>query len=205
MDIYAIRELPVEPNSIQVELAWHRKSSLLAVGAYSEERGGYVRVIDTSLGDGLGLEEALPIPPHPTAQVSSLCWHPLQTLLVVGWENGEIYLYDHEETKCMRIEADASHQSAVALIKWSTFGRRLITSDKTGSVIGWKLEKEKNLAVIFHHELKDELRGLVFCSSGAGQGSETPENSDSGTLYSLHFFSGLLGGFMYPVSRVHFQ
>ena len=66
----------------------------------------------------------------------------------------------------MRIEADASHQAAVALIKWSAFGRRLITTDKTGSVIGWKLDPQKQLAVIFHHELKDELRGLVFCSGG---------------------------------------
>ncbi len=162
----SFRELPVEPNSIQVELAWHLRWPLLAIGAYSEERGGFVRVIDTSLGDGLGLEEALPIPPHSSAQVSALSWHPLQKLLVVGWENGEIYLYDHEEAKCMRIEADASHQSAVSLIKWSTFGRRLITTDRTGSVIGWKIEGASGqLTVIFHHELKDELKGLVFCSN----------------------------------------
>ena len=36
------RELPVEPNSIQVELAWHQRHPLLAVGAYSEEKGGYI-------------------------------------------------------------------------------------------------------------------------------------------------------------------
>ncbi len=102
--------MPVEANSIQVELAWHTKYSILAVGAYSEERGGFVRVIDTNLGSGLSLEEALPIPPHPTAQVSALLWHPIQKLLCVGWENGEVYLYDHDKTQCMRIEADASHQ-----------------------------------------------------------------------------------------------
>ena len=33
-----------------MELAWHQRYPLLAIGAYSEERGGYVRVIDTSLG-----------------------------------------------------------------------------------------------------------------------------------------------------------
>ena len=60
-----------------------------------------------SIGAGLGLEEALPIPPHPTAQVSGLAWHPLQKLLVIGWENGEIYFYNHDENKCSRIEADA--------------------------------------------------------------------------------------------------
>ena len=76
------RELPVEQNSIQVELSWHPRFPLLSVGAYSEERGGYVRVIDTSLGGGLGLEEALPIPPHPTAQVSALAWHPIYKLLI---------------------------------------------------------------------------------------------------------------------------
>ena len=65
----------------------------------------------------------------------------------------------------MRIEADASHQAAVALIKWSAYGKRLITADRTGSVIGWRIDPQKQLAVIFHHELKDELRGLVFCSS----------------------------------------
>ena len=163
MDSYHLlpypRELPVEPNSIQVELAWHQRCSLLAVGAYSEDRGGYVRVIDTSLV-GLGLEEDLPIPPHPTAQVSALSWHPIQKLLIVGWESGEIYLYDHDKAKCMRIDSDASHQAAVALIQWSTYGKRLITADKTGSVIGWKIDPQKQLAVIFHHELKDELRGL---------------------------------------------
>ena len=93
----------MEQNSIQVELGWHQRYPLLAVGAYSEEKGGYVRVIDTSLGGGLGLEDALPIPPHPTAQVSALSWHPIQKTLVVGWENGELYLYDHEKTQCSRI------------------------------------------------------------------------------------------------------
>ena len=87
------------------------------------------------------------------------------TILTVGWENGEIYVYDHEKSQCMRIEADASHQAAVALIKWSAYGKRLITADRTGSVIGWRIDPQKQLAVIFHHELKDELRGLVFCSS----------------------------------------
>ena len=73
----------MEQNSIQVELSWHLRFPLLAVGAYSEERGGYVRVIDTSQGaGGLGLEEALPIPPHPTAQVSALAWHPIHKLLI---------------------------------------------------------------------------------------------------------------------------
>ena len=82
----------------------------------------------------------------------------------------------------MRIEADASHQAAVALIRWSAYGKRLITADRTGSVIGWRIDPQKQLAVIFHHELKDELRGLVFCSSpeepSPNGGSEQQLNGD---------------------------
>ncbi len=43
MSLFVDREIPVESNSIVVELAWHAKVALLAIGAYSEERGGNVR------------------------------------------------------------------------------------------------------------------------------------------------------------------
>jgi hypothetical protein len=43
MSLFVDREIPVENNSIVVELAWHAKVALLAIGAYSEERGGNVR------------------------------------------------------------------------------------------------------------------------------------------------------------------
>ena len=72
-------------------------------------------------------------------------------------------------------ESDAAHQSPVALLKWSSYGKRLITADRTGSVIGWRVDPQKQLSVIFHHELKDELRGLVFCSNPDDQ-----LNDDSG-------------------------
>lgn len=50
-------------------------------------------------------------------------------------------------------------------MRWSAVGSRLITADKAGSVVGWRLDSSNQMTVVFHHELKDELRGLVFCSS----------------------------------------
>jgi hypothetical protein len=67
MSLFVDREIPVENNSIVVELAWHSKVPLLAIGAYSEEKGGNVRLVD---GSGSATEEADPIPPHATAQVN---------------------------------------------------------------------------------------------------------------------------------------
>ena len=66
MSIFVDREIPVESNSIIVELCWHSRVPLLAIGAYSEELGGNVRLVD---GSGSATEEADPIPPHSTAQV----------------------------------------------------------------------------------------------------------------------------------------
>ena len=71
MSLFVDREIPVESNSIVIELAWHSRVPLLAIGAYSEEKGGNVRLVD---GSGSATEEVDPIPPHATAQVSSVAW-----------------------------------------------------------------------------------------------------------------------------------
>ena len=184
MALFIDREVPVEPNSIQLEMAWHSRKPLLAVGTYSEEKGGYVRIIEaptTSGGLGGGTTgvhiDENGIPPHPTAQVSSLAWHTgVQSWLAVGWENGELYLYHHSSDpdlkKCLKV--DSLHGAAVFLMQWSPAGSRLVTADKNGSVVGWRIDPASGQpSVIFHHELKDELRGLVFCS---------PSGSESGGI-----------------------
>ena len=51
-------------GNIHVSTAWHAVQPLLAVGSYSEERGGYVRVYSD---DGEPAEQC-EIPAHPTAQ-----------------------------------------------------------------------------------------------------------------------------------------
>ena len=69
MSLFVDREIPVESNSIVIEIAWHSRVPLLAIGAYSEEKGGNVRLVD---GSGSATEEVDPIPPHATAQVGSV-------------------------------------------------------------------------------------------------------------------------------------
>lgn len=73
MALFVDREVAVESNSIQLEIAWHPRSPLLALGAYSEDKGGYVRVVEGSGSGGSGevvsSSDPVVIPPHPTAQV----------------------------------------------------------------------------------------------------------------------------------------
>ena len=78
--------------------------------------------------------------------MSCLQWHPIHTLLCVGWENGDIYVYDRAQNRCIRV--DTLHNSAIALMRWSAAGSRLITADKIGSVIGWRVEAGNQVGIL---------------------------------------------------------
>ena len=69
-------------GNIHVSTSWHTTHALLAVGSYSEEKGGYVSVYtdDGEAADGID------IPAHPTAQVTCISWHPSKKMLAIGWE-----------------------------------------------------------------------------------------------------------------------
>ena len=88
-------------------------------------------------------------------QVSALSWQPGATAawLAVGWESGELYLYHHSSVsaessssstakKCLKV--DTLHAAAVFLMQWSPAGSRLVTADKNGSVVGWKVDPGKH-------------------------------------------------------------
>ncbi len=61
-------------STLKVELSWHDSLPLCALGAFSEERGGTVDLVDRH---GYTVDEGR-IPPHPTAQTSCLAWHPFK-------------------------------------------------------------------------------------------------------------------------------
>ena len=73
---------------------------------------------------------------HPTAQASSLAWHPVKKILVVGWDSGELYLYANQQ--CSKV--DSSHNASVHLAQFSAQGNSLVTADKNGTIVGWKTD-----------------------------------------------------------------
>ncbi|XP_023345784.1 intraflagellar transport protein 140 homolog [Eurytemora carolleeae] len=143
-------------GNIHVSSTWHPNLPYLAVGSYSEEKGGYVTVYtDTGeKADGINL------PAHPTAQVTAVAWHPTKKVLVVGWENGELFLFSDHNNLC--IEVPTIHNAAVSLLVWSKGGARLITGDSAGSVVGWAFDRSGQLNTVFHHELKDPISQIIF-------------------------------------------
>ncbi|TRY69166.1 hypothetical protein TCAL_05644 [Tigriopus californicus] len=157
MSLFVDKVITPNESAIQVGMAWHPQFGLLALGSYSEDQGGVITIVDHT-----GFEtESGRIPPHPTAQSSCLSWHPLKKLLVIGWDTGELYIYVNSQ--CLKV--DALHNGPIHLAKWSSHGSSLITTDKNGSIIGWKSDGNAHLEMLFHHELKDEFTGLIFCPS----------------------------------------
>lgn len=68
------------------------------------------------------------IPPHPTAQVTALAWHPIQRILAVGWETGELYLWNDHEEELHQIQS--LHRAPISILHFSQAGSRLVTADQ---------------------------------------------------------------------------
>ena len=126
MSLFVDKIITKDDRAIQVDMSWHHTAGLLALGSYSEEQGGIVTIVDQS-----GFEvDAGKIPSHPTAQTSCLSWHPVQKLLVIGWESGELYLYANGQ--CTKI--DSPHNAAIHLGVWSSCGTSFISADKNEQI-----------------------------------------------------------------------
>ncbi len=130
MSLYIDRPIIQDESAIQVEMCWHPTIHLVALAAYSEEKGGTVDLYDRF---GMQVDEGN-IPPHQTAQASCLAWHPVRKVLAVGWESGDLYLY--ADDTCLRV--DTTHSASIHLGQWNAGGQILVTADKNGAVVGWR-------------------------------------------------------------------
>lgn len=66
-------------------------------------------------------------PQHPSAQVTSIAWHPIRKVLVVGWETGELQIWSSGEPEFSRVHSP--HQAPIVILKWSDAGGRFVSGD----------------------------------------------------------------------------
>lgn len=71
--------------------------------------------------------EDVEIPPHPTAQVTVIAWHPFKRILAIGWESGELFIYNDHEHELHEIQS--LHRSPLSVLHFSSGGKRLVTAD----------------------------------------------------------------------------
>ncbi|XP_012271619.1 intraflagellar transport protein 140 homolog [Orussus abietinus] len=148
----------VEAASICTHVAWHNEFPLLAVAAYSQDKGGFATVYDDH-GEPLRDVES---PGHSVARVTALDWHPERRWLAVGWESGELRVWPGDTGTGEFGIVVTPHRDPISVLQWSQYGGRLVSADTAGSVVGWKIDSRGQLLVVFHHELNDSFTRIAF-------------------------------------------
>lgn len=64
--------------------------------------------------------------------MTALAWHPERTILVCGWENGELLVWNGLEGKEF-VNIGGPHKTPITLVEFSEKGGRLVTCDTVGS------------------------------------------------------------------------
>lgn len=70
-------------------------------------------------------------PVHARSQVSALRWHPEKIVLVCGWENGELHVWNGVDK--VFGNAGGPHKAPITLVEFSEKGGRLVTCDTVGN------------------------------------------------------------------------
>lgn len=81
--------------------------------------------------------EEVDIPPHPTAQVTSMVWHPSKRIMAVGWESGELFLWNDHEHELREIQS--LHRAPISILQFSAAGTRLVSADAVSNQTRTKL------------------------------------------------------------------
>ncbi|XP_072382747.1 intraflagellar transport protein 140 homolog isoform X1 [Diabrotica undecimpunctata] len=145
-----------ETGSISVNSVWHSNTPLLAVASFSQDRGGFVIIFD-ELGESL---KNVNYPVHRSFQVTALSWHPNKIILVTGWENGELKIWNGSDKDFANVIGP--HKAPITFLGFSEKGTRLVSCDSTGSVIGWKVDSRGDTNLSFHLDLKESITHLTF-------------------------------------------
>ncbi|XP_012060565.1 PREDICTED: intraflagellar transport protein 140 homolog [Atta cephalotes] len=155
---FDIRVQNPESASISTLTTWHNNYPLLAVAAYSQDKGGFVVIYD----DQGELVQDIESPGHTVAQVTSLGWHPEKTWLAAGWENGDLRIWPGDTGTQEFNVIVTPHRDIITILQWSQYGGCLVSADTGGSIVGWKIDSRGQLFMTFHHELKESFSQIVF-------------------------------------------
>nr|XP_026689727.1 intraflagellar transport protein 140 homolog [Ciona intestinalis] len=124
MALYFDCLLESSPGSVVKCLAWHEQHAVLAVcTSLVEDDSGAVNLYDKQ-----GVKESKTPLMHRSTPPTTAAWHPTRKLLAVGWENGEVLVWNDQEKELHEIPS--LHMKALSTITWSSNGTRLATGDK---------------------------------------------------------------------------
>jgi WD40 repeat protein len=101
--------------------------------------------------------------------VLSLAFHPYKNILAVGFDNGNVELYDISGgiTNPVKLEEELpGHGAGISSIRFSRDGKLLGTASLDGTIQLWESEKLNNLPIIFSDHGGNYVWDLTFSPDG---------------------------------------
>ncbi|XP_076809284.1 intraflagellar transport protein 140 homolog [Clavelina lepadiformis] len=164
MALYFDVMLDTPAGASTVCTAWHCQYNIIAVGSKLPEGSGGIVNLYTINGTPANKGTLMQKSSLPTVIV----WHPSRKLLAVGWENGDVLIWNDQEKELHEVPRGL-HTASISALLWISSGARLGSGDKEGVWAAWTTDARGRVQhdPIYRLSLGEEITDCVSKPSGA--------------------------------------